>query len=65
MDDITLSQIEDVIVLLKKNAVSPRIVKDQEEADYFTGIDPCGKIWVVGEEYYLMREYMKPDMVVG
>lgn len=46
--------INECIALMKKNAVKPRKVMSTKQARRLTENDPNGKIWKVGEEFYLL-----------
>ena len=49
---VTLEQLRSAARALQRNAATPFKVKNKDDADKMTANDPCGHVWIVGEEYY-------------
>lgn len=49
---ITESMIRKAVAALKANAVKPRTIKTEKEAQVATDRGPAGHVWHVGEKYY-------------
>ena len=52
MGCISSEQIRDMISVIKRRAVSPKIIKTEQEAEEATARDVTGHKWQVGDEYY-------------
>ncbi len=51
---ITVEKLRRCAAIMRANEMPPRLVKDETEAAEFTANDPTGKVWAVGEPYYLV-----------
>lgn len=52
--ELTLDDLRNISMRLRQNTLPNHKVLDPEEARKMTLTDPCGRIWRVGEEYYLV-----------
>lgn len=54
--EVTLEMIRKTAALMAANNMPPRTVKTRKEARALTTNDPAGRVWKVGDEYYLLVE---------
>ena len=50
---LTLKDIQEATKTLRDNAIPPHVIKTQEAADSLTRVDPTGRTWKIGDEYYI------------
>ena len=57
---LSIQQLRSAVKVMENNCIEPHTVKDEIDASSLTSIDPCGKVWDVGDKYYIM-ELVKGD----
>jgi hypothetical protein len=54
-EEITSEMMDKAINTLWRNAAPPKVIETEDEAKTFTECDPIGRVWSVGDRYYLCK----------